>query len=176
MPFDISSYANTMAQYNQWMNQQLYRAVATLEDRRRKQDCGLFFHSIHGTLNHLLLCDRMWLARFQGQPFRASGLDQELYAQFEALAEAREETDGVIIQWALGLDSETLPKRLHYRSLSAQTDRDMDYCLAVTHFFNHQTHHRGQITAALSRQGIDFGVTDLIFMPSAAVRDQVGRY
>jgi uncharacterized damage-inducible protein DinB len=77
----------------------------------------------------------------------------------------RREMDDEIERWALDLQTNPLPQRLHYVSLRDQQSKDVDFARTVVHFFNHQTHHRGQITAALSRLGIDFGVTDLLFMP-----------
>ena len=91
------------ARYNRWMNEKLYRAAASLSDEARKRDLGAFFKSIHGTLNHLLLADRVWLSRFQGVPapegFMAPGirsLDQELYADFDDLRRERALTDSAL--------------------------------------------------------------------------------
>lgn len=169
MKLDLANYAATMARYNRWMNTKLYAAVAPLDDAQRKADCGLFFGSVHRTLNHLLLCDQMWLARFTGAPVAAVNLDDELFADFEGLKKAREITDGDIEHWVEGLVSLPPPDRLHYISVSQNAARDVDFAQTIIHFFNHQTHHRGQITAALSRQGVDFGVTDLIFMPGVGL-------
>lgn len=164
MSFDVASYAVTMARYNQWMNRKLYEAVGTLSDEERKADLGLFFHSIHGTLNHLMVADRIWLGRFTGSPFPAKSLDQELFADFNELRKERDATDTQIIEWAQQLATMPVPERLPYTSLMGE-QRDVDFGRAIIHCFNHQTHHRGQITAALSRLGTDLGVTDLIFMP-----------
>lgn len=165
MNLALDNYASTMARYNQWMNKNLYEVVARLADDQRKADCGLFFDSIHGTLNHLLVCDLMWMARFKGEPMPVKSLYEELYSDFLDLERARSQTDIDIIAWAHGLALSPVPQRLHYSSLAHNTERDVDFAQAIIHFFNHQTHHRGQVTAALSRLGVDFGVTDLIFMP-----------
>tara|TARA_R110000851_G_scaffold332391_1_gene508476 strand:- start:181169 stop:181717 length:549 start_codon:yes stop_codon:yes gene_type:complete len=165
MAFGIETYAHTMAQYNRWMNDNLYEACAALSDEQRKADVGLFFQSIHGTLNHLLLCDQMWFARFMDRPYAGKSLSAELFSSFNDLRHARREMDDEIERWALDLQTNPLPQRLHYVSLRDQQSKDVDFARTVVHFFNHQTHHRGQITAALSRLGIDFGVTDLLFMP-----------
>lgn len=174
MAFGIDTYALTMAQYNQWMNDNLYDACSALSDEQRKADTGLFFKSIHGTLNHLLLCDQMWFARFVGRPYAAKSLSAELFTDFNELHQARRETDKEIEQWALGLQGNPLPERLHYVSLLDQQPKDMDFARTVVHFFNHQTHHRGQITAALSRSGVDFGITDLLFMPVSRAAGDIG--
>jgi len=164
MNIDIASYAVTMARYNQWMNRRLYAAMEALSDAQRKADMGLFFRSIHGTLNHLLVADRIWLSRFTRVPFLANTLDQELFAAFNELRRERDATDTQLIDWAKQLAPISLPERLPYTSLMGE-QRDVEFTRAIIHCFNHQTHHRGQITAALSRLGVDFGVTDLIFMP-----------
>lgn len=167
MKLNLATHAGLMAAYNQWMNQSVYQAASQLDDRDRKADRGLFFKSIHGTLNHLLLCDRMWLDRFKGQSPSADlkALDQELYSEFGALKIARDELDQEIIDWAASLQSDVLPERLIYTSLAAAAEKDVDFTQAIIHFFNHQTHHRGQITTALNQAGVDVGVTDLLFMP-----------
>ncbi len=88
MAFGIDTYAHTMAQYNRWMNDNLYEACAALSDEQRKADVGLFFQSIHGTLNHLLLCDQMWFARFMGRPYAGKSLSAELFSSFNDLSHA----------------------------------------------------------------------------------------
>lgn len=160
--------AALMAGYNRWMNLRLYGVCAELPDAERKQDRGAFFRSIHGTLNHLLLADRVWLGRFQQRPFAVRALNQELYADFDQLRAERELTDAEIEAWVAGLSEEQLASELHYTSLSNPAPRR--YCLwvAVQHFFNHQTHHRGQLTTLLSQAGKDIGVTDLIMVPELA--------
>ncbi len=159
--------AITMARYNQWMNEKLYDVCGSLSDSERKSDRGLFFGSIHGTLNHLLLADRVWLGRFLGEPFEVTGLDQELFADFDELRAARAETDRLVLDWCTGLTETELAGQLHYTSISNPVPRTCPLWVAVTHLFNHQTHHRGQVTAALSQLGRDFGVTDLIALPEA---------
>jgi uncharacterized damage-inducible protein DinB len=164
MSLDLASYVSPMAHYNQWMNRKLYAAAGALSDEQRKRDEGLFFRSIHGTLNHLLLADKIWLGRFTGFPFPAQRLDQELFARFDELRDDRETTDHRLIDWAAHLPEQPLPARLIYTSLSVDR-REVDFRRAIIHCFNHQTHHRGQVTAALSRLGVDVGATDLIAMP-----------
>ena len=155
-------HAQVMAGYNEWMNRRLYAVCAELSDVERRQDRAAFFKSIHGTLNHLLLADKIWLGRFVGEPFHVAGLDQELFDDFEELRRARGETDRDILQWAAALTDEVLAGTLNYTSISNPAPKVSTMWLAVTHFFNHQTHHRGQLTAMLSQCGKDYGVTDLI--------------
>jgi uncharacterized damage-inducible protein DinB len=158
-------HARTLAAYNRWMNRRLYECCAALPDAERKRDAGAFFKSIHGTLNHLLLADRIWLGRFFGEPFPARSLDQELYADFGELRAQREITDGVIAAWTDTLAEAALAADLAYTSMANPQPRRHPLWFAVAHFFNHQTHHRGQLTTLLVQRGIDPGVTDLIWLP-----------
>jgi uncharacterized damage-inducible protein DinB len=162
-----------LAAYNQWMNSRLYAVCAEIPDARRREDKGAFFKSIHGTLNHLLLADKIWLGRFQGEPFPVTGLDQELHHDFDELKRARQATDDRIVQWAETLTDDILAGRLCYTSVVDPKPRKYEFWLAVTHFFNHQTHHRGQLTTLLSQCGKDFGVTDLIWLPQVTERQKI---
>ena len=143
-----------MAAYNRQMNQQFYAACAELTDAERKQDRGVFFKSIHGTLNHLLLVDRPWLGGFTKNSVAFGSLDEELYADFVELSAAREQMDSDILAWV-----DTLTMEL----LEAPFNEHLKFptWLTVTHFFNHQTHHRGQLSAVLAQCGQDYGVTDI---------------
>ena len=153
-----------LARYNHWQNGQILAACATLDDDERKADRGLFFHSIHGTLNHLLLTDRLWLGRFTGQPFPVKSLAQELYSDFPILSQERQRTDQDLADYVATLSEPALDGDLAYLT-STGSPRTLPLRLCLTHLFNHQTHHRGQLTAALSQLGRDVGTTDLIFMP-----------
>jgi uncharacterized damage-inducible protein DinB len=158
-------YCRTMARYNRWMNERLFALCAGLDDAERRRDRGAFFRSIHGTLNHLLVGDRIWMGRFLGRPFAASGLDEELYADFVELGRERAATDAEILAWANALDDAALAGTVTYRSLVDAADRTYPLGFAVTHLFNHQTHHRGQLTTLLSQAGHDPGATDLLWLP-----------
>jgi uncharacterized damage-inducible protein DinB len=153
------NYYTTIASYNQWMNQKLYAVCADIPDLDRKSDRGAFFKSIHGTLNHILVADRIWLGRFQGKPFVAK-LSQELYSNFIELRTEREQIDQTIITWAESLTPDWLDSDYTYTN-SVGVTRTRPYWLLVTHLFNHQTHHRGQVTTLLNQLGYDLGVTDL---------------
>jgi uncharacterized damage-inducible protein DinB len=161
---DLLVHARRMARYNRWMNESVYACCARLTDAQRKEDAGAFFKSIHGTLNHLLLADRLWMGRFTGKPFVVESLAQELYADFDELRRERARTDDAIVAWAEGLEARRLDAMLEYTSMVNPAPRRIGMDLAVTHFFNHQTHHRGQVTTLLSQRGIDPGVTDLMWM------------
>jgi uncharacterized damage-inducible protein DinB len=154
-------FACLMAAYNQKMNEQLYAACAKLSDADRRLDRGAFFRSIHGTLNHLLLTDRLWFGSFVGQPVSFGALDEELYANFDELRGERRATDARICEWAAELTSSDLGAPM--RSGGAVMNAPL--WVFVLHFFNHQTHHRGQVSALLSQSGVEYGVTDLPWVP-----------
>lgn len=154
-----------LACYNQWMNKRLYDVCSRLSDEERKQDRKTFFSSVHGTLNHLLLGDRIWLGRFENTPIPVESLAQELFSDFKQLWKERALTDERIIQWADGLSDTLLNGNLIYTSNVNPMVRTQKMAVAIIHFFNHQTHHRGQLTTLLSQCGLDYGVTDLIWMP-----------
>jgi uncharacterized damage-inducible protein DinB len=160
----------TMAEYNQWMNQKLYAICAEIPDAVRKEDRGAFFRSIHGTLNHLLVGDRIWMGRFTEQPFTAKVSD-ELYSDFAELQQAREMTDQHILDWASHLTDAWLQQDFTYISGIDRKTRTLPAWLLVTHLFNHQTHHRGQLTTLLNQLGYDLGVTDLPWLPSLQPTD-----
>lgn len=160
---------HALARYNRFMNERLYALAATLSDEARKRDVGAFFKSIHGTFNHLLLADRVWLARFRGvvapDGFMAPGirtLDQELYSDFDELRRERELTDDELSSWIAELTPDQLAAPLVYRRQGQQLNFPLWW--AVSHLFNHQTHHRGQVTTLFSQMGVDPGVTDLFAM------------
>lgn len=159
------TYTQTMQSYNRWMNDRLYDCCSKLSDEERKRDVGAFFRSIHGTLNHLLLGDRIWLGRFTGKPCVVKSLDQELYSDFAQLRSERKTTDVAIADWSSTLSEADLAGDLIYLGVVNPKPRRSPLWVAVTHFFNHQTHHRGQLTTLLVQRGIDPGVTDLIGLP-----------
>jgi len=158
------AYCQTMARYNANMNDQLYNACATIADQQRRADMKLFFKSIHGTLDHLMFGDIAWLSRFMGKDSEVPEFGAILYPDFSELAEARKEWDQKIIEWADHLEQSWLESDFSYVSKVDGSSRTKPAWLLATHMFNHSTHHRGQLTAALSQLDIDFGVTDLPFV------------
>lgn len=160
------NYYSTMAQYNQWMNQKIYTICAEIPENKRKENLGAFFKSIHGTLNHLLYGDKAWMGRFLEQPFYVANMGHDMYADFDRLRQEREVTDKHIIDWTKNLAPEWLEKPFEYKSNVDGKTRILPTWLLVTHLFNHQTHHRGQLTTLLSQLGYDPGITDLPWLPS----------
>lgn len=153
------------AAYNQWMTEKLYTAAAKMDDQSRKQDRGAFFGSAHSTLNHLLFGDRAWMRRFTEIDYEVKGMGVELYSDFGELRAQHLSMAGDIVRFADGLTPEWLAGDLLWKSSVDHVERSRPRWLCVTHLFNHQTHHRGQLSTLLSQSGIDIGVTDLPFMP-----------
>ena len=164
------AYAKEMARYNAWQNRQLSNVVQTLDEASLTQDRGAFFGSILGTLNHLLWCDQLWLSRFDPAAPKPEGKDTELCRSGDAWVLARGQCDHAISEWASGLEQSRLDGDLTWHSGILQRDVSKPMAGCVVHFFNHQTHHRGQIHAMLTAAGARPGDTDLFVMP-----EDVGR-
>ena len=154
-----------MARYNRWMNRKLYSICADIADADRKKDLGAFFKSIHGTLNHLLYGDRAWMGRFTARPYNVTVIGQELYTDFAELRREREITDAAILTWSKSLDPLWLAADFTYTSNVDGKTRVLPAWTLVTHLFNHQTHHRGQVTTLMKQLGHDPGDTDIPWMP-----------
>lgn len=153
----------TFARYNAWANQRLYAACALLDDQAYYADRAAFFGSIHRTLNHLVLGDRIWFGRIEGKPFAVTGLDQVLYEDRHALRAAREEEDRRIERVVDQLNEAQLARDLEY-STTAGIPKRTNLGLVLSHVFNHQTHHRGQAHNMLSQAGQDPPSLDMIQM------------
>jgi len=170
------------AKYNAWFNTRLYDACERLDDAERKRACGAFFGSIHRSLNHLVVADQIWLARMRqcgaengfaslalaGEVLDLSPghrLDQPLFEDWAALRRKRAQLDtaisGWVDEWPDGFANWTM---LYHNTAGVQ--RTHPVWQAVTHFFNHQTHHRGQVTTLLMQAGVDVGVTDMVALLS----------
>lgn len=166
-PTLASSY-EMLARYNRWMNEKLYDVAALLSDDERNRDLGAFFRSVHGTLDHILFGDRIWLARFGvhdagALPEPGPAYELDLYPDFAELRRERARTDLALDRWVKTLTEQTLAAPLRYSNLSGKSfEHPLHF--AVQHLFNHQTHHRGQVTTLLKQLGRDPGVTDLMAM------------
>ncbi len=168
----LSQHVRLMAQYNQWMNQKIFAAAATLTTAALEQDRGAFFGSIFATLNHLAVGDTIWLKRLSSAfpdswglnaakdlpPF--SGLDQLIYPDLAGLLEYRLALDAIFNQLGEVAQDEVLLQDLDYKDLKGNPCRKQVFSLLM-HVFNHQTHHRGQVSTLFSQAGVDIGVTDL---------------
>jgi uncharacterized damage-inducible protein DinB len=149
----MTSHWSSFAQYNAWANARLYAAVAGLPAARFHEDGGAFFGSLCGTLNHLLVADRIWMQRFTGEGDAPARLDAILHEDFGSLSQARAAEDRRICAWIDGLSADDLGGMLRYRRITAPDQVEQPLGEALTHFFNHQTHHRGQAHALVTRFG-----------------------
>lgn len=152
-----------MALYNRWANQHLYDACGQLGEKAYHKPRNMFFSSIHGTLNHILVGDRLWLSRIEQRPTPPSSIDHELYSDLAALGRARHAEDEHMIEVTDRYDESDLGEILHYRTLVNPSEISTPLHLCWLHLFNHQTHHRGQIHDQLSQTEIAPPSLDLIF-------------
>ena len=162
-----------LAEYNEAMNAKLYAAAGQLTAEQFNEDRGAFFGSLSGTLNHIMAADTIWLRRFVAHTagFRTlqplldlpapTGLTATFSNDLAALSAQRSKLDAIIRQWVEELTDSDLQQVLHYKSMKGVPSQKR-FASVVLHFFNHQTHHRGQASTLLSQAGIDIGVTDLL--------------
>ncbi|MEL7378930.1 MAG: DinB family protein [Pseudomonadota bacterium] len=159
-------YCRLMARYNTWQNRSLYTAAAGLSEADRQADRGAFWHSMQGTLSHLMWGDLTWLSRFDGGPgAQGSGKASDRAYDWAALMAERPDLDARIMAWAEAVPGEDLTGDLTWYSGFLGRDVSKPKGLCVIQFFNHQTHHRGQVHAMLTAAGARPDDTDLPFMP-----------
>lgn len=163
-------YCQMMARYNRWQNTGLRKITEEMDAEALDRDHGAFFGSIRRTLNHLLWADRLWMHRLAGWPVPGGGLGESvtLTSRIEDWATERFRTDGRIVLWADGLKAVDLTGEVTFtsRSLGGTVSRPIQPL--VMHLFNHQAHHRGQVHAMLTAQGIVPPPTDLLYLPDDA--------
>jgi uncharacterized damage-inducible protein DinB len=146
----MKSRYRMFAGYNAWCNERLYDATALLSDVDYRAERGAYFKSLHGTLNHLLVGDRIWMKRFTGAGELPPSLDAILYEDFVELRAARRSQDVLISRYIEELDDHALTGTIRYRTFVNPQYIEQALAPALDHFFNHQTHHRGQAHALLS--------------------------
>jgi uncharacterized damage-inducible protein DinB len=169
-----SDHYRRYARYNAWINQSLLEASLSVSVEAQNQDQNVFFHSLTGSWNHIMVGDLLWLNRLakifpilddqMDKWPKPTKLNQILYSNLEALAKPRQQLDELIIQWCDFLRESDSEDRLQYHN-SREELQVRPLPDVLQHLFNHQTHHRGQITALLSQLGVDYGPTDFIAMP-----------
>lgn len=164
-----AGHAKLMARYNQWQNASLYNAAGSLTDAARKADRGAFFKSIHGTLCHILWADQIWMSRLSDwdKTSVAQSGSAQLFETWEALSEARTTADRRLVDWTDALGPDGLHGTLSWYSGALKREAAAPRWVCVTHLFNHQTHHRGQVHAMLTAAGARPEDTDLFMMPEA---------
>jgi uncharacterized damage-inducible protein DinB len=136
--------------YTVWANARLYDAASRLSTEQYRADRGAFFKSVHGTLNHLLVTDRIWMQRFTGEGDAPDRLDAILFETFDPLRAAREAEDRRIVDFVERLDDARIAGTIKYRRVSSPEVFEQPLAPALAHWFNHQTHHRGQVHALLT--------------------------
>lgn len=170
----LLSHFILMADYNQRMNGQFSNVIATLSDEIVHQDLGAYFSSIIGTLNHILVGDIIWLTRFSSHETnylvlksilelpKPNGLNDMIFPDFSAFKIAREKVDILLSTWLKTEANENdFNKNLAYANTKGIIST-RNFGELVCHLFNHQTHHRGQLSTLLNQQGLDVGVTDFL--------------
>ncbi|MFA7415582.1 MAG: DinB family protein [Rhizobium sp.] len=151
------------AAYNRWANERIYAAAEDLTEEELHRDTGAFFGSLFGTLSHVLVGDRVWMRRFTGEGPAPRALDERPYETLVDLTAARKAEDERIIRWVDGLDEAAIAARISYSALTNPTPISHKLGAAVAHFFNHQTHHRGQAHTTLTALGKPSLVLDLVY-------------
>ena len=150
------------AAYNQWANGHIYDAAALLSDEEYRRDTGAFFKSMIGTLNHIVACDRIWMKRFTGEGEAPATLDAIIQTDFARLRATREAEDSRIVKWVGSLSETALGGRFTYMTVTDMRTVSQRLAPALDHFFNHQTHHRGQAHMILTLLGKPSLQLDLI--------------
>lgn len=159
---DLSRHLITMARYHGWAYQVLLDGLTQVGEDNYRRDAGLFFGSIHQTLNHLLLVDRLWFGRFTDHPYPVRHLGQEICAGREELAKALIQQAGQWVAFSETAHAASFPERLSYQNTEGKP-RNMPYFETLMHVFNHGTHHRGQVSAAMTRMGYAAPEMDLFY-------------
>ncbi len=157
----MHAHLRTMARYNKWANARLSAAAAALSEAYYMAERGAFFGSIHGTLNHILLVDRLWRGRVEDKPYPAASLDETVADSRDALIRLRNAEDDILIQFTDSFDAEGLAQTVSYKSLLGFSASDK-IGVILAHMFNHATHHRGQVHGLLSQVPSDPPPLDLM--------------
>jgi len=159
----MKQHFRMFAAYNSWANARVYAAAAELDQHERDRDTGAVFKSITGTLNHLLVTDRIWMRRFTGAGDAPAALDAILHRDFAPLKAAREAEDKRIETWIGSLTEKALAGRFTYMTVTDMRTVSQRLAPALAHLFNHQTHHRGQAHTILTALGKPSLTLDLIY-------------
>jgi uncharacterized damage-inducible protein DinB len=157
----LAAHFRSMAAYNRWANRRLYDAASRVSDEAYRSDRGAFFRSLHGTLNHILVGDRIWLSRITGRGEAPAVPEFILYERLADLTVAREEEDERLAMLIARLDAAALSRPVTYRNLKG-VEFTNPLAALLAHLFNHQTHHRGQAHGILTQLGQDAPSLDMV--------------
>ncbi|MFZ1815720.1 MAG: DinB family protein [Rhizobiaceae bacterium] len=158
----MKNHYSMLAAYNGWANERVYTEAARLTREQYDRDTGTFFKSMNGTLNHILVADRIWMKRFTGEGEHPNSLDATLHGDLASLRIARKAEDRRIIRWLEHLEPEELLGKITFTTITSPQLTTQSLAPTLTHFFNHQTHHRGQAHAILSILGREPPSLDLV--------------
>jgi uncharacterized damage-inducible protein DinB len=160
-------YVRRMARYNRWQNENLYGVAARLSEEERRRERGAFFGSIHKTFSHILWGDLIWMSRFTDVPRPQAGIPESvaLFPDWDNLKSERSRFDRKIVDWADTVEADWLAAEQTYYSAATKREWTRPRWMLVTHMFNHQTHHRGQVHCLLTQAGGKPSDTDLPVMP-----------
>lgn len=158
----MKDHFEMFAAYNRWANETVYAAAATLTPDEFSDNKGAFFGSMLGTLNHLLCADRIWMRRFTGTGDAPAALNTILFHELRPLEEARKAEDERISAWIAGISEEALASNFTYTTITSPATVTQRLGSALSHFFNHQTHHRGQCHMILTSSGKPSLTLDLV--------------
>jgi uncharacterized damage-inducible protein DinB len=152
-----------MARFDQWVNGHIYDSVAELSDEDYRRDCKAFFGSIHNTLNHLLVVDRLWTSRIRRIGHGIKSLTDVLFDDFEPLRAARVREDESLIDLVDSFDDDRIASPVVYTRMLGDGEQQtrLDHILIT--LYNHQTHHRGQVHAMLTQAGVTPTDIDVIY-------------
>ena len=156
-----------LADFNAWVNTKIFSACKELVEEEYKKDRKAFFSSIHGTLNHLLVVDKLWLGRMKGTKPEVKYLAQILHDNFNDLEKARVEEDDSLIHFIDNLDEKEGDKNYTFTRMDGRGEFTITFGLTLITLFNHQTHHRGQIHTMLTQAGIKPAQMDVVDFPEA---------
>ena len=159
----VKQHFMMFAAYNAWANGRIYEAASSLTKEEFARDAGAFFKSMRGTLNHLLVTDRIWMKRFTGEGDAPAALDTILYIDFPKLRVARQLEDKRLIEWIGSQSEKALAGRFTYMTVSDMRTISQRLAPALAHLFNHQAHHRGQAHTILTVLGKEAPSLDLIY-------------
>ncbi|MDF3863653.1 DinB family protein [Pseudomonas denitrificans (nom. rej.)] len=162
----LASHLQQLLAYHQWAYERILEAVTPLDEEAYRAPRGLFFGSLHGTLNHLAVVDRIWFARVQREPWQFERLDAEAAPDRASLGDFLMDGVGAWRLWLSKQSDATLGTQLDYRNMAGQEHRQ-SLANIVQHLVNHGTHHRGQMSAALTALGQKAPLLDYIyFLPN----------
>jgi uncharacterized damage-inducible protein DinB len=149
----MKSHFTLMAEYNAWANIRIYRMAAALSEEQYRRDVGVYFRSLHGTLNHILVADLIWMHRLTGTGRLPSRLNEIIADDLPSLTAERRQQDGRIADYVAGATDELFEESWEYRMMNGAVVRQRRR-ETLAHVFNHQTHHRGQAHTALTLLGV----------------------